>query len=164
MVARLSREKGIDRAIIAVSEVLKRNIPIKLHIVGGGAMATELSDLADELDISDNVIFYGEQGNPYRYMKNADLLMITSYHEAAPMVIDEARCLGLPVLTTETTSSHDMVTARGCGWVCNNSQEALTVKLTEIALAKDCVADIKKRLQDEKADNSEAISQFNSII
>ena len=164
IVARLSHEKGIDRAIKAASEALKNNISLKLHIVGGGAMARELSELASDLGVSDRVIFYGEQGNPYRYMKNADLLMLSSYHEAAPMVIDEARCLGLPVLTTETTSSHDMVTAMGCGFVCDNTQEALSAELIEISSDKKHLENIKNSLQGKNADNTEAIARFNSII
>ena len=122
-VARLSHEKAVDRAIVAVSEAVKKGIPAKLHIVGGGGMARQLADLAAELGVSDSVIFYGEQENPYRYMKNADVLFISSYHEAAPMVIDEARSLGLPVLTVKTTSSFDMVEATCCGWVCENFRD-----------------------------------------
>jgi glycosyltransferase involved in cell wall biosynthesis len=164
IVARLSREKGIDRAIRAVANAIEKNIPVRLHIVGGGSLATELSELARELGVSDNVFFYGEQGNPYRYMKNADLLLISSYHEAAPMVIDEAICLGLPILTTETTSSYDMVTSGEYGFVCENSLDALMTAFVNIAFNKEELMATKKRMQGETVDNTEAVEQFNKII
>ena len=125
VVARLSHEKGIDRAIRAVSLAVTHGYRIKLHVVGDGPLREELVKLVEKAHISDDVIFYGAQSNPYRYMKNADLLLITSHHEAAPMVIDEALCLGIPTFTTRTTSSEDMVEKRHCGWVCENNQNSL---------------------------------------
>ena len=118
--------------------------------------------LANELGISGRVVFHGEQGNPYRYMKNADLLLMTSYHEAAPMVIDEARALGLPVLTTETTSSHEMVTEVGCGWVCENSQSALETALERVLREKDLSHQtLDTRLM---ATNDTAMTQWNLLL
>lgn len=164
IVARLSHEKGIDRAISAVSKAIEKNIPVKLHIVGGGAMAKELTDLTATLGISEDVIFYGEQSNPYRYMKNVDFLLISSYHEAAPMVIDEAICLGLPVFTTETTSSYDMVTARECGWVCDNDQNALNEKLFEVLSDRQALSEVQSHLQNCIADNALALKQFFEAV
>ena len=164
IVARLSHEKGIERAIIALAEAIKAGASAKLHIVGGGSMLNELSLLASNLGVPDNVIFYGEQANPYRYMKNADVLLISSYHEAAPMVIDEAICLGLPVLTTETTSSYDMVTARGCGWVCENSQDALNEMLCRVVSDKNTISEVKEKLKNCQVNNGQALAQFDLLI
>lgn len=164
IVARLSHEKGIERAIIALAEAIKAGASAKLHIVGGGSMLNELSLLASNLGVPDNVIFYGEQANPYRYMKNADVLLISSYHEAAPMVIDEAICLGLPVLTTETTSSYDMVTARECGWVCENSQDALNEMLRRVVSDKNTISEVKEKLKNCQVNNGQALAQFDLLI
>jgi glycosyltransferase involved in cell wall biosynthesis len=70
--ARFSPRKGIDRAIEAASFVLKKGIPIKLHILGSGVMESELKRMVEEKKLAEHVIFYGEQSNPYRFMKNAD--------------------------------------------------------------------------------------------
>ena len=89
---------------------------------------------------------------------------MTSYHEAAPMVIDEARCLGLPVLTTATTSSKDMVVDMACGWVCENSQEALNEALYNVVADKEALYELKRELLNRTADNSKAIEQFRSLM
>lgn len=164
MVTRLSHEKGIDRAIRAVAAAAAKEFKVKLHIVGSGTMQTELQDLAQKTGIGNDVIFYGEQSNPYRYMKNADLLLMTSYHEAAPMVIDEARALALPVLTTETTSSGQMVTDMTCGWVCENTQEGISAKLCEVVSDRETLAALKKTLAEKTVDNIEAVKQFAALI
>lgn len=163
-VARLSSEKGIERSIRAVAEAIARGCNVRFHIVGGGPKYGELVSFADEIGVYANVIFYGEQSNPYRYMKNADLLLLSSYHEAAPMVIDEARCLGIPVLTTETTSSEEMVTDVKCGWVCDNTQDALNEALCKIVSDIDSLFAMKNKLQNEEVNNEKAIAQFNKLI
>jgi len=164
MVSRLSGEKGIDRAIRALAHVNAQGARACLHLVGEGGEHERLRLLAEDLDVSDRVIFHGEQGNPYRYMKNADLLLMTSYHEAAPMVIDEARALGLPILTTKTTSAHDMVTERQCGWVCENTQEAINVALhrivAELAVSRGKPNDIEQI----RENNDLAFSQWEAAL
>ena len=163
-VARLSAAKGIDRAISAVASVISRGISVKLHIVGGGNMADELKRTVDERGLSEHVRFYGEQANPYRFMKNADLFLLTSHHEAAPMVIDEAYVLGVPTLTVRTTSSDEMVTARKCGWVCENDQASLDKMLYEVLRDPYILYNEKETLKKRVVNNDQAISQFISAI
>jgi glycosyltransferase involved in cell wall biosynthesis len=67
----------------------------------------------------------GEQVNPYRYIKNADYFLLPSFHEAAPIVFDEAAILGVPVLATKTLSAVEMIENRRAGFVCENSTEAI---------------------------------------
>lgn len=163
MVSRIAPEKGIDRAMKAVEHCRKLGKDITLHIVGGGAKQEQLMAKAQEYEVKNNVIFYGEQANPYRYMKNANLLLIASKHEAAPMVIDEAVCLDMPVLTVRTTSSDEMVAAPGVGWVCENDQQSLNNALFEVA-DKQLLMQKKKFLSEYKMDNSLALSQFNKML
>jgi glycosyltransferase involved in cell wall biosynthesis len=166
MVARLSHEKGVERAIEAAAYVVQKNLPLSLHIVGDGGMREELQTLARERGIAEQVHFYGEQGNPYRYMKNADLFLLTSYHEAAPMVIEEADVLGLPVLTTRTTSSEEMVIRQDCGWVCENTQESISQTLTEIISDSDALQRFTDSLRERShlRNNLEAIRSFAALV
>ena len=163
-VARLSHEKGIDRAIKAFAKAIENGIAAKLHIVGDGAKRNELEELVKTLGLTDSVVFYGEQSNPYRFMKNADLLLLTSYHEAAPMVIDEARSLGLPILSTSTTSSQDMILGSECGWVCDNSQSALDESLQAILADLHPLQYTKGKLLESNPNNNAAAEQIALAI
>ncbi len=164
VVGRLAHEKAVERAILAVSEAVRRGFNVKLHIIGEGNMRQSLEKMVLELNLEERVYFYGEQENPYRYMKNADLLVVPSYFEAAPMVIDEAYILELPVLSVETTSSQEMVIDRNCGWVCENSQAALNEKLVDI-LSKNLCHRIKEIWKQQKVDaNLEAYRQFQELV
>lgn len=164
VVGRLAHEKAIDRAIKAVRSGIANQLPISLHIVGDGNMRKSLEELAVSLNVQNIVHFYGEQENPYRFMTNADLLLVTSYHEAAPMVIDEARIIGIPVLTVETTSSEEMVVDNRCGWVCENSQEGINECMMKILSHTTLLEQMKASLKDGITDNREALRQFQAVI
>lgn len=164
MVSRLSHEKGIERAITAVARAAEQGIGVALHIVGGGPMRDMLEKTAAEQGIGECVNFYGEQANPYRYMKNADLFLLSSFHEAAPMVIDEALCLDLPVLTVRTTSSREMVTLRNGGWVCENSGEELTRALIRVLSDRKELDKVSSLLRGCYENNNTAMEQFAELI
>ena len=164
MVSRLAHEKGIERAIRAAAKVRDAGLSIMLHIVGSGPMEPMLRELTQKTGMTDCVVFHGQQENPYRYMANADLFLMTSFHEAAPMVIDEAASLGLPVLTVRTTSSHEMVVERGNGWICENDQDALNVALVDILRDPGALGAVKNRRNSRPADNETAMEQFAVMI
>lgn len=163
-VARLSATKGVDRALRAVAAALQEGFAVTLHIVGSGPEEEKLHTLAKELGIWEQVCFYGAQTNPYRYLKNADLFLLTSHHEAAPMVIDEAYLLGIPTLTTKTSSSEEMVTRRNCGWVCENNQQDLNRMLLEILGDPESLGEKKENLRSCRMDNEAAMQQFAQVL
>jgi glycosyltransferase involved in cell wall biosynthesis len=135
-----------------------------LHILGNGPMEQQLKAMVRERGLEERVIFCGEQSNPYRYMKNADLFLLTSLREAAPMVIDEAYILGVPTLTTRTNSSDEMVTDRGCGWVCENDQQSLNRALEEVLSDPAALKKLKEELRQRTVDNAIAMGQFKNLI
>ncbi|MBE6985145.1 MAG: glycosyltransferase [Ruminococcaceae bacterium] len=163
-VARLAHEKGVERAIAAAAYLRKKGIDFRLHIVGSGAMRAQLQALTEREELLEQVLFYGEQENPYRFMKHADLLLMTSFHEAAPLVIEEAASLALPVLTTETTSSDEMVVQADNGFVCANSQEAIDETLYALLSEPSRLAAVRKRMQGRTSDNSAALLQFQQML
>lgn len=152
MVARLSPEKGIGRAL----EALKRSgrSDIAFHIVGGGPCEGELKKLCRDLEIEEAVVFYGEDNNPFRYMRNADYLLVSSFHEAAPMIFDEAHALGLRIISTELLSAREMLGEDDV--VCENSTEGITKALACLERYDD------RRLP--VLSNSERLGKYVEII
>ncbi|CAA6817452.1 MAG: Transferase [uncultured Sulfurovum sp.] len=69
-----------------------------LTIVGTGETEENLKHLSKYLNINDQVSFVGQQSNPYVYMKEADILILTSEREGFPNVLLEANTLGLPIV------------------------------------------------------------------
>lgn len=163
-VARLGKEKGIDRAIKAVLYCIRNDIKVKYHIVGEGMVKNELVNLVNSFGIQDNVIFHGMKKNPYSYIAGADLFLLTSYHEAAPMVFSEATCLGVPILATKTLSTDQMIIEKKAGWVCENSDDGIKNALFSILSTKEAIIRIKKSLNKLHMDNHIPIRQFIELI
>ena len=163
-VARLSAEKGIERALEAVKCYMKSGYKLHYHIVGSGDQAEHLKKLTGDYGLENAITFYGNQSNPYPYMKNADLFLLPSYHEAAPMVFDEAACLGVPVLATETTSTDEMITESGSGFVCKNSQEGIADGLMKVLKNPNSLIEIKKTLKNRQFTNQDIINKVSEVI
>ena len=74
-VARLGKEKGVDRALrmLAASYTLKEKI--HYYIVGDGIQKPLLQQIIAEENLSSCVTLCGGKTNPYGYMKAADLLL-----------------------------------------------------------------------------------------
>jgi len=70
----------------------------RLTIVGSGAKELELKALSKELNLEKRVVFAGHQSNPYPYMREADLFILTSEHEGFPNVLLEANAVALPIV------------------------------------------------------------------
>jgi glycosyltransferase involved in cell wall biosynthesis len=100
-----------------------------LHIVGEGKDLAALQVFARQLALDGNITFYGAQTNPYRFMSHADMLILTSRHEAAPMVFTEARILGLPIIATPSTSTRELIEDVHAGVVCQSDPAAISAAI-----------------------------------
>lgn len=99
-VGRLVKHKGFHRLIIAMSELVKENSNVCLYIIGDGDLKNELNDLINKLKLDKNVSIIGFKNNPYKYMKNCDVFILSSLWEGFGIVIAEAMSLGLPVISS----------------------------------------------------------------
>lgn len=162
-VARLSEEKGIERGIVAVESCIKAGLQVHYHIVGSGDQENKLKQMVVDHQLENAVFFYGNRKNPYPYIINADLFLLPSYHEAAPMVFDEAACLGVPILSTKTTSTDDMILASGNGYVCDNNTEAIYENMKWILQHKDDLKMIKHNMMSKSYSNQDSIVEFTKL-
>jgi len=163
-VARLGVEKGIFRGINVISRLIKEGYNICWHIVGDGPQKKEIQEKILCNNTTDYIYLHGNQENPYRYMKNADLLLHPSFHEAAPMVFEEAKCIGVPIITTNTTSAKEMVLEGKEGFVCENSEFSIYETLKNILDNPNRLLDCREYLVKLKHSNEKALLQFNNLI
>lgn len=100
-VCRLVPAKGIDVLLQACSELKKKGYAFVLHLIGDGPIRTELEELAAELDIYEETIFYGYILHPENFMPFFDVFVLPSRAEAFGSVFAEASLCGLAVVGTE---------------------------------------------------------------
>lgn len=91
-VGRLHHQKGFD-ILIGNMKYLK-NDNIKLFILGEGIERSNLEKIIQENNLEDTVFLLGRKENPYIYMKNTDLFILSSRYEGFPNVLLEANACG----------------------------------------------------------------------
>lgn len=110
---RLSAQKNLH-ALLAVAQSLKQTTTFKLFIIGDGELRNELLSYSVKLNLntwdawhsaqlSDNfdVYFMGHQPNPLKYLRNANLFIMTSLWEGFPLALCEAIILRVPVICSD---------------------------------------------------------------
>lgn len=165
-VARPGREKGHIRTILGLKKMKDTGILFKWYLVGMSKSNApeELLKGIEENGLEEAIVFCGDQENPYRYMRNADVLLVPSIHEAAPMVFDEACILHLPIITTNTVSAIEMVKNPGIGYVCENSEEGIAEALLKITNNPELLKKYRQNTYIREINNSIPLAQFKNLI
>ena len=162
--SRFGREKGVLRGIQAAADVQRAGKKLRYYIIGNGVEYPKAAAMVKRLGLETSVTLLGEMLNPYGYLKAADVLLIPSFSEAAPMVIGEAASLGTPVLSTRTSSAEEMIVCSGYGWVCDNTQVGITEGLERLLANPEILKSHRESLEKMVFTNSEAITEFRHLI
>jgi glycosyltransferase involved in cell wall biosynthesis len=93
--------KGFDRLIGSFRELVKAKPLANLWILGQGPLQQQLKDLAARQGIGGHVHFPGFQPNPFRWLRHADLFVLSSRFESAPNALLEAIACGCPVIALD---------------------------------------------------------------
>lgn len=100
-IGRLATEKRFDKLIIALPSLLSKYPGAHLWIIGEGPLRDKLKYLSAQLNIEERVHLVGFQHNPYTWLANADLFVLSSAYEGLPNVLLEAMACGCPVVSLE---------------------------------------------------------------
>jgi glycosyltransferase involved in cell wall biosynthesis len=102
-VGRLEKQKDFPTLIRAFAIVRKQQLA-RLSILGEGSQKTELESLVAELSLQGDVTFSGFVANPYVYMKQASVVVLSSAWEGFGNILVEAMFVGTPVVSTNCKS------------------------------------------------------------
>ncbi len=157
-VARFSEEKAHLRTLRVLKKLHEEGFEFLYHIVGDGPEKGKIQQFVEENKLKDAVKLYGNQANPYGYIKSADVFILFSYHEAAPMVIEESYCLNVPVLSTKTISSEEMIKDKNL--IFDNNEDSIYLGLKNFLNNFDK----NRNIINYKVNNDEKIEKFKNII
>ncbi len=82
-------------------------------ILGEGNEHSSLESLVQKLGVAEDVIFPGFVANPYAYMAQARVLVLSSAWEGFGNVLVEAMAAGTPVVSTDCKSGPSEILANG---------------------------------------------------
>lgn len=111
--------------------------------------------------VEDIVHYLGNKQNPYPYLKRANLLVSLSISEACPMIFNEAKILGVPVVTTNFPTAKEFISTDE-GWVISLEQVekaiyGLYTNMEEYNNLKNC-------LKTKKYSSEETYCKINNLF
>ncbi len=101
---RFTEEKRFDFLMRAFAKVCLDYPEWRLVIIGDGPLKRKWEGLRDELGLSDRVLLPGRVKNPYPWLMQAELFVMSSLYEGFPNALCEAMACGLPVISTDCPS------------------------------------------------------------
>lgn len=161
---RLAPEKAYERAIKAAALIRKEGIPFKWVIVGDGPERKKLESLQKSMGLNENISLIGMRENPYPYMEWGDMLVVTSTYEGRSLVIDEAKILGIPVVTTDYATAVDAVEHGETGLMCEMNPEAIANAVIRLYCDKQLREHIQRNLLNTCCGNRKEILKYIAAI
>ncbi|QNK41480.1 glycosyltransferase [Caproicibacter fermentans] len=134
-IARLSHQKGLDLAMPAVVALNRKGTRLRWYVIGVGPEEESLKQHAAQLGAEDCVVFLGERGNPYPFVRECDIYMQPSRFEGKAIAVDEAMVLCRPILLTDFSTASDQITSGENGLIVPMTTEGVEQGLE--SLAKD---------------------------
>ena len=104
-IGRLSIQKSPWHLINAFYLLQKKKIDVNLIFIGDGNsdVLKHIKSQINRYNINDKVFFLGRKSNPFKYLKHANVLALSSHYEGTPNVIVESIAIGVPIVSSYCT-------------------------------------------------------------
>jgi glycosyltransferase involved in cell wall biosynthesis len=162
-VGALEHRKGFDLLINAMSEIVKKNNKIHLTILGDGPEKDNLGRQIKSSSLSDHVTLEGYQKDPFTYLLNADLFVLSSRYEGLPNAVLESLACGTPVVAFKCPGGIDEI-------IVNESQGILVpendVQALAVAIEKQIGSQrlTKSSLLPDKFDIKTVVPSYEELV
>ncbi len=109
---RLNKAKDFATLVASFAR-LRSRCPARLMILGEGEERPALEALIKKLALSGDVTLPGFVANPYPYLRQASVFVLSSAWEGLPTVLVEALALGSPIVSTNCPSGPSEILGDG---------------------------------------------------
>lgn len=109
--SRITARKGLKYLVEAVEKLAKNHPEIRLEIIGDGSERKNLEAQVTDSEISDKVKFAGvvPHNETAKFYQRANIFVLPSLNEGMSNAMLEALASGLPVITTDTGGTRELV-------------------------------------------------------
>ena len=149
-----------------ISKILNDGVSNFRWILIGGVDSGALEQIKQEIEkygiAEEHFRYIGPQFNPYPYIKNSDILVSTSSSEACPFVVNEARVLGVPVVSNNYPSIYEFIEDDVNGKIC--SIDTMASILSTLIMNEKALNSLKQNMKEDKYNNEEIITQICNIL
>lgn len=151
-VGRIVQMKAYPRLVKQMVKLQNEGLlkDVVLYIVGDGEEEEEINKIIKENKLENNVKLLGYKENPYPYIAQADMLLLSSYYEGLGLVLIEANILGVPCFATRFANVDNTLDNGKYGLVVENSESGIYNGLKSILENKETINNYKQNLLNYK--------------
>lgn len=139
-VSRLEEEKNPIFLLNGI-RCLKEKLPFSFRVLllGEGSMRKELEVLAEQMGLSDTVVFLGNISNEdvKQYLYASELFLFASKSETQGIVLEEAMAAGNPIVAVRASGVEDVVKNGINGYMTEEDVEIWSDKAAELIQSPD---------------------------
>ena len=106
---RLSEPKNPLRLLDIARLLANKKKDLTFAIVGDGEFMEQMNQKTKQLNLQNNVRFFGFLQNPFGVIKNSKVAIMTSIFEGTPMIALESLTLGVPIVSTKTDGMKNLI-------------------------------------------------------
>jgi L-malate glycosyltransferase len=104
--------------VVKAFDMIRKEMPAKLLLVGDGPEMTIVSKLVKDLNLTDYVLFLGKQENVEELYSISDLKLLLSEKESFGLVLLEAMACGVPCIGTNIGGIPEVIADGETGFIC----------------------------------------------
>lgn len=164
-IGRMNPQKRFSAIPKIARELIEKGCVFKWVILGDGNSFGEWDKLQEEIisnNVSDIVLCLGSKLNPYPYIAKSNLLVNTSYVEACPRVVIEAKILKTPVICADFSSAREFVTSDVDGFV--DTIDKLHIHIGKMIQDRTLYNRIKMECDTYSIDNDAIYNQLKNLF
>jgi len=125
-VGRIIEMKGYWRLAKVHKKLIDQGIKHNIYILGVGNQENKIRKYISDNHLNDTFIFLGFKDNPYKYVKNCDLFICSSFREGFSTAVTESLIVGTPVVSTLCSGAQELLGYNNeYGLVVENSEEGI---------------------------------------
>jgi len=108
--------------ILKAIKILKEELPIKLLIMGQRQLLSEYKNFVSKNNLKNEILIINYQKNPYNFIKNADIFILSSIYEGLPNVLLEAQYLKKIIISSNCPTGTKEILLNGkAGFLFKNN-------------------------------------------
>lgn len=155
---RISTEKNHGNLVRAFAEYVKEYPNSRVYIIGEGPLREQVESEIERLGLKDKVILTGNLANPFTLMSKCQCFILPSIYEGQPMVLLEARIVGLPIVVSDFSSVKDSLMENG-QYLIKSTEDSILEGLKAFSEGKVPVCKFNPQEY-----NKEAVREFENAI
>ncbi|MCH2206317.1 MAG: glycosyltransferase family 4 protein [Lentisphaerales bacterium] len=123
--------KGVREVIEALAELKKKRGDFKFVVAGNGKQK-KFKKLAEDLGVSEQVVFLGSVKQPELVYQSSDAYLQATWYDPCSLVVLESLAAGLPTVTTKFNGAGEFIESGKDGYVI--SRPDASEELSEVLL------------------------------